>query len=863
LLEPGQTLSHYRVVEKIGEGGMGSVWKALDTRLDRSVALKVLPERVAGDPRALARFEREARAVAALSHPHILAVHDVGHVDGVHFVVMELLEGETLKQRLAEAPLPLRRAVELAGQIARGLAAAHDKGIVHRDLKPDNVFVTRDGQVKLLDFGLAKLDPARAGATSDSEGATVTRQTDPGVVLGTVGYMSPEQVRGREADARSDIFALGVVLYEMVTGKRAFSGDSSVETLNAILKEEPADLQEISREVSPALERIIRHCLEKRPEERFQSARDVAFDLEAHTDPSTSGAVEAIDAAPSKPRIRTLAWLAGAVLLAGGALAAGLLVGGRDRTPELPHSQRITYREGTVYRARFVGDSGTVVFDAAWDDEPRRLYVKRPEDLAGVPLDLGEAVLLSVSPSGELAILRHAGNPLPLYQQGTLARAGLGDNAARDLIENVRDADWSPDGEQLAIVREVDAETNALEFPPGNTLYETTFLITAPRFSPRGDHISFVEYGSAGASLAIVDLQGRHRTLTVERDASLNHPSWSPSGDEVWFTPHGTTELVAVALDGRRRVVARPLTQKVRLHDVSPAGTVLIEREDWRTIIRGLGPGATRERNLTWLDQSFVHALSADGTKLLLTDRSVPGGGFAIRSMDGSTPVKIGRGTIGELSPDGRWVLTLPPDSDSDRRLVLLPTGAGESRTFELGGELAYFMPPFFGPSFDHAGERIVFNLEEEGKPQSYTLRLDDEEIRPLLPEGHAAFRFSPDDQWVYCIRFPFSHDNFERHPVDGGKPMPLGGIEDGDGFAGWAADGRAFFWRFGRPTAEVFLWDPETGERVPWKTLAPPDRTGVTTIARLYVTETEEGEAYVYDYIRWLSELYVVEGLQ
>jgi dipeptidyl aminopeptidase/acylaminoacyl peptidase len=864
-IENGQTLSHYRLIEKIGEGGMGSVWKALDTRLDREVALKLLPSRVAGDPRALARFEREARAVAALSHPHILAVHDVGSDDGIHFVVMELLKGETLKKRIAEGPLPLRKTVELAAQTARGLAAAHDKGIVHRDLKPDNLFVTGDGQIKILDFGLAKLDTARAGARPDSEAATLTRQTDPGVVLGTVGYMSPEQVRGQEADARSDIFALGVVLYEMVTGKRAFSGDSSVETMNAILKEEPPALQEISREVSPALERIIRHCLEKRPDERFQSVRDVAFDLEAHTDPSSSGAVDTLDAAEPRPAIRKLAWAAATLLLAGIALAAGMLLGGRGRSFELHRSERITHREGTVFRARFVGDGGTVVFSASWDGEPPRLFVKRPEDMVATPLDLKAGRLVSVSPSGELAILTNT-IWLP-WIPGTLARAALSDSEPRELIEDVYDADWSLDGERLAIVREIEGKRR-LEFPPGTTLYETAGHVSHPRFSPGGDRIAYLDhprFGDTRGSVAVVDLQGNRETLS-EGWQTLRALAWSPSGDEVWFTSKPGSDLIAVTLDGRQRVVARSLTADMALHDLSPGGEALLARRDHRLILRGLGPGETRERNLSWLERSVPRSISADGTTLLFNEQSEAIGlnyAVALRKMDGSTPVRLGEGDARSLSPDGKWALAIPPDVQD--RFILLPTGAGEPRTVSLPGLRE-------AVSFSADSDRVVVWVQEEGKaPRSYTVDFDGEDLRPLLPEGHMALAFPMNGRWIACYnngpgplpRWALGNPGrLEIHPSDGGEVRPILGLRPGEMPWRWSADGRSIYvLQRSASGGSLFLVDHETGERVLWKALTPPDRTGFLTI-QTYVVNPE-GTAYAYSYARELAELFVVEGLR
>ena len=277
----GKTLGPYELVAKLGEGGMGEVYRAHDTRLNRTVAIKVLPNHLANDPLARSRFVREGQALAALAHPNLVAIYDVGTANGVSFAVMELVDGETLREKLMHGRLPVRRVVDYAVQIARGLAAAHDKGLVHRDLKPANIIVAADGHVKILDFGLAKaVDVSERGADSRSDAETAV-QTDPGMVMGTVGYMAPEQIRGLPVDARTDLFALGALLYEMRAGQRAFRRETAAETMTMILREDPAELSVSRADLPPALERIVRHCLEKNPAERFQTARDVAFALEA------------------------------------------------------------------------------------------------------------------------------------------------------------------------------------------------------------------------------------------------------------------------------------------------------------------------------------------------------------------------------------------------------------------------------------------------------------------------------------------------------------------------------------------------------------------------------------------------------
>src|SRR5271163_2998582 len=340
-LTPGAKLGPYEILAPIGAGGMGEVYRAKDTRLGRDVALKILPDSFARDPDRLRRFEQEARAVATLNHPNILAIHDIGEQDGSPFIVSELLEGSTLRAELEHGTLTSRKSSDYAAQIAQGLAAAHDKDIVHRDLKPENIFLTTEGRVKILDFGLAKLAPNARGGKSESDGLTMTSlPTEAGMVMGTAGYMAPEQVRGAGVDSRTDIFAFGAVLYEMICGQRAFSRDSAAETMTAILKEDPPELNEMEHPVSPGLERIVRRCLEKQPEQRFQSAKDLAFALEALSgSTSKTAATPAIEGA-SKPR----RWLPVAVAaLLGIALGSATVWSLWPAHPPPPQFDQVSY----------------------------------------------------------------------------------------------------------------------------------------------------------------------------------------------------------------------------------------------------------------------------------------------------------------------------------------------------------------------------------------------------------------------------------------------------------------------------------------------------------------------------------------
>jgi serine/threonine protein kinase len=328
-LSSGTKLGPYEIQSLLGAGGMGEVYRAKDARLDRIVAIKVLPASFSVDHDRMQRFAQEARAAAALNHPNILSIFDIGDEHGSPYVVSELLEGETLRERLRSDALSSRKAIDYGLQVARGLAAAHEKGIVHRDLKPENLFITSDGRVKILDFGLAKL--TRPEAVGGADAPTVHAVTEPGLIMGTAGYMSPEQVRGQVADPRSDIFAFGAILYEMIAGKRAFHGETSADTMSAILKEETPELSETARNVPAGLERIVQHCLEKNPSQRFHSAGDLAFDLESLTEisatSSKSGAQAAVAQARGTESRRKLAGVAGAIALAAAMIGLGWWLG--------------------------------------------------------------------------------------------------------------------------------------------------------------------------------------------------------------------------------------------------------------------------------------------------------------------------------------------------------------------------------------------------------------------------------------------------------------------------------------------------------------------------------------------------------
>jgi eukaryotic-like serine/threonine-protein kinase len=850
-LAAGTRLGAYQIVEALGAGGMGEVYRARDSRLDRDVAIKVLPARLAEDPVALSRFEREAKAVAALSHPAILAIFEFGSADGVAYAATELLEGETLRARLARGPLPTRKAIEYAIQMAEGLGTAHERGIVHRDVKPENVFVTKDDRLKILDFGLARQTIIPADDTSSP---TLSRHTDPGTILGTAGYMSPEQVRGQPAGPASDIFSFGVVFYEMLTGRRAFKGDSAAETMNAILKEDPPDLLETNHALSPMLERIVRHCLEKRSDQRFHSAHDVAFDLKALSVDSGTRPRSARNALIDRRR-----GLGAAMLLLVGGIVGALTAGAVRREPltEQPTYRRLTSDRGTVHRARFAPDANTVVYSAAWRGEPSEVFTMRLEGRESRPLGLA-GLLHGVSSTSELAVgLGTVGSET--QHPVTLARVPLSGGAPREVLESVTWADWSPDGSELAVVREM-GETDRVEFPIGRVLYETKDNITHLRVSPLGDRLAFVQNVTgtifSGGSLVSVDRSGAKRVLSGDW-ADLFGVAWRPDGKEVWFTAgrHGEFKaLRAVTLDGKERLVARLLGQ-IDLEDVARDGRVLLTHPNFRLELTALAPGASKERDLTWLGLSLLADLSDDGRQVLFTELpegSGAGGWTYLRKTDGSPAVRLGEGMAQALSPDGKWALSL---STSPQRVVLLPTGVGEVRPLTRPG-LTYTS---WGGWFPDSRRVLLMAETSGGSFSSYVQDIDVGDPRSFGPPGIRAPIIAPDGRTAAALAPDGAPVLFS---VDGGAARPCPGLDPRDQPIRWSADGRSLlFARRQRLMTEVHQLELATGRQRLVRTLAIQDPAGAAALGHVHLTP--DGKSYAYSFVRNLSELYLVEGLK
>jgi len=484
----GKTLGNYEVGDKLGEGGMGEVWRARDTRLGRSVALKILPPELANDPNRRQRFEAEARAVGQLNHPNIVAVYDVGQQDGLGYMVSELVDGESLRALINRGPLPLRKLVDLGAQIADGLAAAHGSGIIHRDLKPENIMLTRDGRAKILDFGLAKQTVKPTG-----EETTATALSEPGVVMGTVGYMSPEQVRGQPVDPRSDIFSFGCILYELATGKRAFQGSSAADIMSAILNSEPPELIAVSAALPSPLDTIVRRCLEKRQEQRFQSASDLSFALRSMSSLSGSQPSQlGLTVPQSRKWMRAALAAAGAIVL----VAAGYFLRDRTAITNSPTFERLTFRQGHVSAARFSSDGRSVLYAAAWDGGTNRVFLVTPGNPESRDLQMPDGgQLLSVSAKSDLALLV---GPFGKDGSGTLAENAVTGGQTRPILDDVSAAEWSPDGSSMAVARKVNGKWR-IEFPVGQSLWEGDWPPYGLRISPDGERSPSLPLAGAAA----------------------------------------------------------------------------------------------------------------------------------------------------------------------------------------------------------------------------------------------------------------------------------------------------------------------------------------------------------------------------
>jgi serine/threonine protein kinase/dipeptidyl aminopeptidase/acylaminoacyl peptidase len=856
-LTSGTKLGPFEIQSPLGAGGMGEVYRARDSRLGREVAIKVLPESFASEPDRLRRFEQEARAVAALNHPNILAVHDIGAQDGVRYIVTELLEGRTLREQLNDGALPVRKALDYARQIAEGLAAAHGRGIVHRDLKPENVFCTKDGRVKILDFGLAKQNVSTAshlGATMI--GATVPDVlTEPGLVMGTVGYMSPEQVRGAPTDHRSDLFSLGAILYELLSGRRAFKRDTAAETMTAILKEEPPELTGTNPSIAPGLDRIVHRCLEKEPAQRFQSASDLGFAIEA-----LSGTAKSV-AVPT-PALRSAKWRIAAVVgLVLAALAAGWIARSARNIPRRsPAFHQVSYRRGMVYSARLSADGKTVVYTAAWDGGLAQIYIASNEFPESRSIDVKQSVLLSISSTGDLAVLT-AAKPVDHFEfQGTLSTMPMGGGAPREILQGVTAADYSPDGQSLAIVRLVSGKYR-LEYPSGKTLFETAGSITQPRVSRDGKRVAFLFHpvqGDDRGGVMVVDA-GAKATLLSDGWEAEQGLAWTAGGDEVWFSASkasGDLTLHAVTPSGKtREVFSGP--GGTRIFDIGADGRFLVSHNDFKYSVTASINGAP-ERDLSWLDNSFGPALSSDGKRILFNDGATQSDGFyaaCLRNTDGSPVIRLGDGAAVGISPDGVWALAIlektPPEVE------VLPTGPGEVRRWVNPSIEGYS-----GMGWMPNSHEIIFSANESGHgTRFYVQKIGGGSIRPVTPEGFTTqLRMSVSPDGKQFVALNQQTNAWDLCQIEDGKCAPLRGGEDNDSPLEWSADGKYVYAGVRYPVPSIWRIEPATGHRELWRRIAPADSVGALEIFPTSITP--DGKSFAIQYDRSLDQLYTLQGL-
>ena len=865
----GTRLGPYEILQPLGAGGMGEVYRAMDERLGREVAIKVLSADTTLDASRVKRFEKEARSASALNHPNIVTVYDFGSSGGHSYIAMEKVDGDTLRKLVSGGPVPIKKLLPIATQIADGLARAHEAGIVHRDLKPENVMVTKDGLVKILDFGLAKLTSTGSGSDDGAKLPTVSATT-PGVILGTVGYMSPEQAGGTTVDFRSDQFSFGSILYEMVTGERAFQGKTPIDVLGMILNDEPPPIGASHPQTPTQLRWIVERCLAKERRQRYSSTDDLARDLATlrdHLSEATSTPV-ALAGVKSARRWR-MGWIVAGTLLLGAAVGSVLAL--KASRPEPPRYTKITFNRGTVTSARFTPDGQSVVYSAKWEGKPLALYSTRLGNPESLPLGLPPASLLSIARKGDMAILMDSVDR-GSYDLGTLARAPLGGGAPRQISRFVSDADWGPGGE-LALLRvKEDESAQILEYPIGRVLYQLRMprvrasgsalaWMGTPRVSPDERLVAFIEHpvwNDFPGSVVVVDRAGRKRVISAGWNA-VGRLNWSPRGDELYFTAAGRTDtpeiaIRAVSLSGKERVVLTGPRDFV-LYDLSHDGRLLVSHENLRTTTILGGQGLERERDLSWSDMSGATALSADGKTLLFSCGDL---GVCLRGTDGGPVVRLGKVDATGLSPDGKWVSTKAKDSET---LTLLPTGPGEPKPLSLPGlEGPFALFPKWFPDSRHL---VVSAKRGKEDRRCFLVDLDGGVPRPVTPEETQTKRGfdcwpSPDGKWVTVAE---GDDALVIYPLGSGEPHRVGGLLPDDRMIQWSVDGRSLYIctiNRGWPM-RVFRFDVETGRRELWKELMPSDPAGIEEPQGATVQITPDG-IYVFSVLRILSELYVVD---
>lgn len=749
-LAPGQRLGPYEVLSPLGAGGMGEVYKARDVRLERFVAVKVLPEELAANPDRLRRFELEARAASALEHPNIVTIFDIGAEGSVSYLAMQLVDGRTLRDVLMAGPLPVKKLLDYAVQIADAIAVAHDAGIVHRDLKPGNLMVSKNGFVKLLDFGLARREPPMSKEAQHAASTATSPPTVPGAILGTVGYMSPEQARGDAADYRSDQFSFGSILYEMATGARAFQRPSAIETLTAILNEEPEPIGKRRPDLPTPIRWIIDRCLAKSPADRYVSTLDLARDLRGLRDHLSDVSAPAV--APPKQRSATR-WIFAAAAVAIAAL--GFTILHTPRGPRAPEFRRLTFRNGLVARALFVPRSNSILYTAAWDREPLGTFFTLPE-AKGADRRIDAPVQLPMAYTADgsqvlvlLGISRASLNPI-----GKLAWWPALGGQARPILDAVSWADWARRGHFFAVVRTVGGE-RVLEIRDeggGNPkpLFRTAGAISWVRISPDESQVAFIHHRSRfddSGEVRLVDVSGSGSPITSPVFESCVGLAWNEANGDVYFTAAKesiySTSLWSLTPKGALvRLYSFP--DFLQLQDLSGGQCLLTgESGDTKLLVRR-GDAPTSE--LSWLGSSMVTDLSHDGKSVVFIDgtgdQSSPG--TWVRSLEGGEAVRVADGEFASFSPDDSEILTTSPARSGPAQVILVSLASGSSHPLTRE-KTAHSFPAFLGK------DSVLFGRVVNGRNEIWRVPAAGGDERPVVagcdkPAG------SPSGQELLCI---------------------------------------------------------------------------------------------------------------
>ncbi|MGH9971921.1 MAG: protein kinase domain-containing protein [Pyrinomonadaceae bacterium] len=905
----GETIGPYQVLSVLGSGGMGTVYLAQDARLGRKIALKLLPTQFTNDKDRLRRFQQEARAASALNHPNIMTVYEIEQKEDLHYIATEFIDGLALRQKMAESPMNVSEALKFAIEIASALDAAHKAGIAHRDIKPENVMIRADGYVKVLDFGLAKLTEHSTIQSTD-RGQTGL-DTDPGMVMGTPRYMSPEQARGLQVDSRTDIFSLGVMIYEMLTGKVPFEGATPSDVIAALLKDEPEPLAASIPEVPFELERVVKRTLSKNRDDRYQTVAELSADLHQlneavqlnaklgqitsagvrlpvigpdgattpgkskSTNPETFSETESIEKPDGKKK-----WLIGfsvtaLVLVVVAVLSVASLNRHREKASSSdsksarPSGRALTIRNGYITAARFAPDGKGVIYSAAFDGRPVEVFATDIEGSESRPVAIPSAALKDFSSTGEMAVLFNFELSWNDGRNGTLALVPSTGGEPRVLMEGVDEATFAPDGKTLAIVR-ADMGQHQLEYPAGDVLYKSQGWISYPRFSRRGDKIAFFEHpmGDNSGSLMVVDVKTKATAFLSSGWRALKGLAWSAAGDALWFGGSKVSKkqnINAVTLSGQERLNIDEMPSYAKLEDISPQGRLLITHGNTHTTMVIVSDDSTNEALGTRFAWSTSADISSDGKALLFYEwgwesgESIEVKSTYLRRFDGSDPVRLGEGRALALSADGNWALAI--QEKSPPQLALLSTRGGQPKELPNPGFKEYHYGSWFPD-----GRRILFTAveaREDAFLRSYVQDIETGVVHPLTEEGTVALRVSPDGKKVFALD---PYGSYYIHSTGGtGPATPVKGLEPSDEPIQWSADGLALYVRApGDFDTKLYRVEIASGRRRMWKEIVPSNRVGLVglEVKPGGIMITPDGKVCVYTYWTTSHELLLMDWL-